>query len=282
MAEATVEDMQNLKYSIHKYSTYSSNFLPENILEDKPTDQSSRWSSDSNSPPQFLILKLERPAIVKTITFGKYEKTHVCNIKKFCVYGGLSDDNMVLLLESGLKNDTIPETSVLKHTVSGHQFPVRFIKIVPLQSWGSTFNFSIWYVGLSGCDDWTVVETCMNWYTTFREREAIRLCLKHFRQHNYTEAFESLEKRTRVTLEDPRLTKLHDLLVRQGDFDGCEQLISEAAHDGLFQQYISQQEYKPQWTPIIPTPMISSGSHQRPGMRGGHQMCIDTNTQVTI
>lgn len=63
----------------------------------------------------------------------------------------------------------------------------------------------------------------------YREREAIRLCLKHFRQHNYTEAFESLEKRTRVTLEDPRLTKLHKLLVEQGDFDGSEKLISEAA-----------------------------------------------------
>lgn len=63
----------------------------------------------------------------------------------------------------------------------------------------------------------------------YREREAIRLCLKHFRQHNYTEAFESLEKRTRVTLEDPRLTRLHKMLVDEGDFDGCEQLIGKAA-----------------------------------------------------
>ncbi|XP_064105784.1 muskelin-like isoform X1 [Macrobrachium nipponense] len=282
MAESTTsgEQLQNLKYSIHKYSTFSANFVPENILEDKPTDQSSRWSSDSNNPPQYLILKLEHPAVVKTITFGKYEKTHVCNVKKFRVYGGLSDDNMVLLLESGLKNDTVSETLVLKHTVSGHQFPLRFVKIVPLQSWGSTFNFSIWHVSLGGCDDRAVVQKCMNWYTTYREREAIRLCLKHFRQHNYTEAFESLEKRTRVTLEDPRLTRLHDLLVCQGDFDGCELLIADAAREGLFQQYISQQEYKPQWTPIIPTPLGSVSGHQRPGMRGGHQMCIDTNTQT--
>ena len=32
----------------------------------------------------------------------------------------------------------------------------------------------------------------------FREREAIRLCLKHFRQHNYTEVFECLQKKTRI------------------------------------------------------------------------------------
>ncbi len=48
---------------------------------------------------QYLTLKLERPAIVETIRFGKYEKTHVCNLKKFKVYGGLTDENMIELLE---------------------------------------------------------------------------------------------------------------------------------------------------------------------------------------
>lgn len=48
---------------------------------------------------QYLVLKLERPAIVETITFGKYEKTHVCNLKKFKVFGGPTDDHMIELLE---------------------------------------------------------------------------------------------------------------------------------------------------------------------------------------
>lgn len=47
---------------------------------------------------QFLILKMERPAIVQSITFGKYEKTHVCNLKKFKVFGGMSEENMTELL----------------------------------------------------------------------------------------------------------------------------------------------------------------------------------------
>lgn len=34
-----------------------------------------------------------------TITFGKYEKTHVCNLKKFKVYGGLHDEHMSELLQ---------------------------------------------------------------------------------------------------------------------------------------------------------------------------------------
>jgi hypothetical protein len=45
-----------------------------------------------------LILKLERPAIVQNITFGKYEKTHVCNLKKFKVFGGMNEENMTELL----------------------------------------------------------------------------------------------------------------------------------------------------------------------------------------
>lgn len=48
---------------------------------------------------QYLILKLQRPSIVETITFGKYEKTHVCNVKKFKVYGGLDTENMMEILD---------------------------------------------------------------------------------------------------------------------------------------------------------------------------------------
>ena len=48
---------------------------------------------------QFLTLKLDRPSIIETITFGKFEKTHVCNLKKFKVFGGLTDENMIELLE---------------------------------------------------------------------------------------------------------------------------------------------------------------------------------------
>ena len=73
-----------------------------NILVDKPGDQLSRWSSDTNTPPQFIVLKLAKnPAIVTSITFGKYEKTHVCNLKRFKVLGGMTQDesNMIQLID---------------------------------------------------------------------------------------------------------------------------------------------------------------------------------------
>ena len=53
----------------------------------------------------------------------------------------------------------------------------------------------------------------------YREQEAIRLCLKHFRQKNYAEAFEALQKKSKVVLEDPLLTHLHTELVSKMTFD---------------------------------------------------------------
>ena len=47
----------------------------------------------------------------------------------------------------------------------------------------------------------------------YREREAIRLCLKHFRQHHYVEAYDALQKKTKIALEHPVLTELHQRLV---------------------------------------------------------------------
>uniref|UniRef100_A0A3P8ZJ68 Muskelin 1, intracellular mediator containing kelch motifs n=1 Tax=Esox lucius TaxID=8010 RepID=A0A3P8ZJ68_ESOLU len=228
---------------------------------------------------KYLMLKMERPAIVQSITFGKYEKTHVCNLKKFKVFGGMSEENMTELLSSGLKNDYNKETFTLKHKIDEQMFPCRFVKIVPLMSWGPSFNFSIWYIELHGIEDPDVVQPCLNWYSKYREQEAIRLCLKHFRQHNYTEAFESLQKKTRIALEHPMLTHLHDRLVLRGDFDACEELIDKAVKDGLFNQYISQQEYKPRWSQIIPKSNKGTDDN-RPGMRGGHQMVIDVQTET--
>ncbi|XP_023702338.1 muskelin [Cryptotermes secundus] len=275
MAAFKQDVVKKLEYTIHKCSSFSSTYVPENIQEDKSNDQSSRWSSDTNNPPQYLTLKLQKHSIVESITFGKYEKTHVCNLRKFKVFGGLQDGNMIELLESGLKNDSIAETFQLRHTIVDHPFPCRYIKIMPLQSWGPSFNFSIWFVELIGVDNWDIVKPCMDWFSAYREQEVVRLCLKHFRQHKYQEAFESLQRRTQVQLEDPVLSRLHDILVTQGDYVGTEHFMEHSVTIGLFSQYIGQQEYRPVWRPIQP-----SDSEIQPGMRGGHQMCMDPYTEM--
>lgn len=262
-----------LHYKIEKWSSYSANYLPENILRDEPSKQSSRWSSGSNAPPQYLILKLNHPAIVRKIRFGKFEKNHVCNMKKFKILAGMNENSLIEVCKGGLRNDQHAEVFDLKHSRNGKAFPARFIKIVPIIPWGPAFNFSIWYVELRGVDDSSIVKPCLKAYYNECEKETIRLCLKHFRQHNYIDAFDALQKKAKVTLEHPLLTELHRRLVIEGDFEGCEDLMEKAMKDKFCSHYINHQEYKAKW--INMSRYTTPQADGVPGMRGGHQMCMD-------
>lgn len=53
----------------------------------------------NSTPTQFIMLKLSRPSIVKYIKFGKYEKSHVCNLKKFRIMGGMELNNLCQMFE---------------------------------------------------------------------------------------------------------------------------------------------------------------------------------------
>lgn len=112
-------DFVKLDYTIVGSSGHSSNYHADHILEERPTDQGSRWSSLTNDQNQFLLLKLERPALARTITFGKYFKTHVCNLKEFRVLAGSTPSNLFEVVHSGLRNDSDPET-----------FPLNFKQVI--------------------------------------------------------------------------------------------------------------------------------------------------------
>lgn len=77
------------------------------------------------------------------------------------------------------------------------------------------------------------------------------------------------------------LMELHKELVVNRAFDACERIVEQAANEGLFNHYISKQDYKPRWNAIVPlTKGSSDATNNRPGMRGGHQMCMDTDSQI--
>ncbi|GLV40092.1 muskelin [Carabus blaptoides fortunei] len=268
--------MKKLEYNIYKCSSFTSIYTPENIKTQNSSDLSSRWSSESNIPPQYLILKLINPAIVKTVTFGKYEQTHVCNVKKFKIFGGLEPDNLIELLEGGLKNDSVSETFVLRHTIGSGMIPIRYIKIVPLVAWGPSFNFTLWFVEFQGIDEPNVIEWNTKYFTMYREHEIVRLCLKHFRQRNYSNALRALEQDTNVKLEDPLLAEFHTILVDNADYKKAESFLENAMYMGLFSEYIKHKEYQPVWEQID----VGDDNQLRPGMRGGHQMCIDAYTST--
>ena len=158
-----------------------------------------------------------------------------------------------LLCTSGLNNDSSPETFILRHTLGDLPFPCRYIKIVPLQSWGSSYNFSIWFVELKGSDSLDEVKKAVQWFDKvrcsycflslfwredqfnsiryifqYREKEVVRLCLKHFRLLNYQNVFSELAESSNVMLEDTLLSELFNLLVLKGDFDGSESFMEKA------------------------------------------------------
>ena len=71
-----------------------------------------------------------------------------------------------------------PENFNLKHQLNRQYFPCRFIKVVPIQSWGPSFNFSIWHIALWGDDNPEVVKTALDWQHRFREEDTIQPCAR--------------------------------------------------------------------------------------------------------
>ena len=99
--------------------------------------------------------------------------------------------------------------------------------------------------------------------------------MKHLRQRNYLELFQTVQNETQIQLEHPLLTVLHKELVLDGNFDKAEEILVESLQNGFFQEYLSSLKYKPIWKRIAP-----KLNAPKPGHRGGHQMCIDSNDGV--
>ncbi|KAJ2948601.1 hypothetical protein O0L34_g7856 [Tuta absoluta] len=230
----TKYETTKLCYTIHKYSSYSANYIPENIMVNNPSDQLSRWFTDSTTPHQYIMLKLKTPSVVETIKFGKFIKAHVSDLKKFEILGGIDENNLSLLLSGGLKKDSAPETFRLRHrTLEGLYLPVQYLKIVPLQSWGPAYNYTIWYVELQGKNHKELISNALDTINLRKEEEAVRILLKHLRRRRYKDAFEALSRESGVQLEGPLQARLWNALVESGDYDSAEKILVEA-RDGQF------------------------------------------------
>lgn len=91
----------------------------------------------------------------------------------------ISFSYFLLFCFSGLSNNSDLETFDLRHTLEdSSMIPVRYIKLEPLESWGSNFNYSLWYVELHGIDDPYVIsrETTKFYQVNFKIILFITLC----------------------------------------------------------------------------------------------------------
>ncbi|KAI8967128.1 Muskelin N-terminus-domain-containing protein [Mycotypha africana] len=261
-----------LPYTIFDHSSYSGPYHPGNICINEPNEQSSRWSSNSHDQSQYITIQLEEPTVVCEILFGKFHRSHVCNLKEFKIYGGMDPNDMRELLHKGLTDDNQPEVFPLRYTYHDLIFPVQYIKIKPMATFGANFNYSIWYVEVRGIQEEKVMSKIYNAYNKYIELETIRLCLKHFRQKNMMSLYDMLQQSTKVQLEHPLVHQLHKSIVIEGDFDKAEHLILEADKEmNIFKSYVEQAKYKAHWQWMNAT----NDDGDAPCARGGHQMCID-------
>ncbi|KAI8376660.1 Muskelin N-terminus-domain-containing protein [Choanephora cucurbitarum] len=265
-----------LPYTIHDFSSYSGSYHPMNITINQPTQQASRWSSGVNNHEQFITIKFEKPVVARNIIFGKFHKGHVCNLKEFKVYGGMDpNEHMLELLHNGLRNDTEPESFPLKHQSKDLIFPIKYLRIVPLSAFGANFNYSIWYLEVRGINEPTLIQRVYSEFEAFKETETVRLCLKYFRQRNMMDAFSLLKHKTGIELEHPLLSQLHQYVVIDADFEAAQQVLQRAHYElDIYNAYSENATYQPVWRQILPS------QSSIPSPRGGHQMCIDVQTQT--
>ncbi|KAI0030784.1 Muskelin N-terminus-domain-containing protein [Vararia minispora EC-137] len=271
---------ETLTFAIAGCSEHSGRYVAENILVNRPHDQTSRWSGLDEDPhiKQWLLLRLDKPAVIQSISFGKYHKPHPCNMKEFKIYAGLNANEMTEILHDSLKNDSSPETFSLRYTKStGVHFPSRFVKIVPLTVHGDTrYHISIWHVSLAGIKDEAIVESVTLKFNNYRETAALRHILKHLRARRLLSPYRSLLAMSDVQIEHPLVTRLYESLVSDGDWAEAEKVIHIAAEAGLFDTFLQASQTRAVWKRL--SGADADGDY--PSRRGGHAMCIDEDTGV--
>ncbi|KAI8326736.1 Muskelin N-terminus-domain-containing protein, partial [Choanephora cucurbitarum] len=221
-----------LPYTIHDHSSYSGPYHPRNICVNEPTEQSSR---------------------------------HVCNLKEFKVYGGLSPDNMNELLHKGLTDDNKPELFPMRYTYNDvvKSFLFNISKSPPL----ATFAFG--YVEVRGIKDNALMDKIYTTFNNYKEMETFRLCLKYFRQKNMMDVYSLLQKKVNMDLEHPLISNLHDAIVIQGDFKQAETILLKQINNRLLVIMLDMLPIHLFGKPV--TALNNDGD--APSPRDGHQTC---------
>lgn len=258
-----------IQYKVHSTSTASPSFDPAVILQDDPTNASSRWTSSTNDQKQYMLLKLNEDCIVTRLTFGKFHKMHVCNPKIMKIYSIQEDgptpicnseQRPLLLYKGGLRNDAMPETFAL-NVVHKNTFIIsRYIKIHPTQAWGVNFNFSIWHIKVHGINRRDVLKQCVLYNSEILNRECYKAIYKFLKHQNKIKTLECLESELGRSYE-PEIKQNMRSLIENENFEELETLMARALEDGL----VNKQRFaKGEWKELT----TSKG----PCQRGGHAM----------
>lgn len=194
-------------------------------------------------------------------------------MKDFRVLVGTSEDSLTEVLQSALRNDSIPETFSLRHVnQAGILFPTRYVQIVPLSAHGQSFHISIWHVALSGIADEEYVEHIRTRYEEHQEDITMKRILKHLRQRRLLTPLKFIQDRCKVRLEHPLVSHLFETLVLRGNFAEAEQCMRACSDNRLFDSFVKASQPRAHWRRI--NAVDADGDF--PMKRGGHAMCVDS------
>ncbi|KAM0688331.1 Muskelin 1 [Conglomerata obtusa] len=387
---------QLLDYTVSAYSSAQPNFHPDNLRTDDPSDGNSRWAASTSDKHQFIILKLKRPALITAITFGKFNKLHISNVKDFQVYSynDLNDmeadsvgssvnspsidgkkvifdkensikkytnsncaedlkrkvdsndiienqnssvnkddisnsdskndrfkdnepieesidnveenkmkndnklnmnnvnaskvneknnlitdsldkinnysssdypfvntqDNPILVFEGMLSNDNIPEIFPLKISSNNMFILTRYLKIVPMQTWGINMNYCLWHVKLQGITNRDILLEMIKHNYRIITYECYKMIYKFLRREKKNDIINHIQNSTKIKTESEIVNKIRDLVFKE-DFEGIENLFYSALKKNL----IDKSKYVlGDWKEIR--------TENRPRERGGHAM----------
>lgn len=106
-----------------------------------------------------------------------------------------------------LKNDTKAETLKLFGLNRKQKiYPALFLKIHPIEAWGSYYNFSIWFIEIKGIVD----KKFINNYTAKKfsptEKHTMKLILKYLRKKpQLLNIYEQLKDQSGIEIEDSKI-----------------------------------------------------------------------------
>ncbi|CAD6911474.1 unnamed protein product, partial [Tilletia controversa] len=164
-----------------------------NTLQQQQHQQ--QQQQQQQQPKHYLLLRLAYPAVLRTIRFGKYHKSHATTMRDFKVYAGPTRhaSSMTRIVRDSCRDDAKPQDFACTHTDDdGVPFPVRYIRVEPLNSQGVHYNISIWHLALFGISDSHVVQSVQQEYELHRDTKSTRLILKHLRARAHQSAFRAL------------------------------------------------------------------------------------------
>ena len=224
-------ECKDIKYSIDSWSSYIGIFHPNNILKDiTNSDQFSKWSVDSKSKSEFVILKLERTSIVQLLTFGKYNDP--TSLKEFKLYSGMDKNQMVEILHSTLRKEHEYETLSINYTINNKPIPSNYLKIVPIKPHNIKFNISVWFIHIRGITDERTVERCVSEYSSMCQLQGKRMWLKLTRELPLDNIDMKELNEFISNFENRNITALYNNIMK-GDYESVIDVITQLKKENM-------------------------------------------------